>query len=282
MNRRWALPLGIILAFGWHLALRRHGVGLPLLSDEGEYAYAARTWSQGGLPYRDAFNQKPPMTIAVYRLCASLSSSPAAPRYAAMLAVLLTGLALLLLAPKRWTLPARLSAPLAYFVLSTMPVGDFGFAANTEVFAAAFTAWAVWAASRATWRYAALSGFLAGAALMTKQTALWPVLAAGVFAAWRGGRRWESKAAAVFALGASAIPLCWLGYFWARGGLGFFWDCVVAGNMRYAGLADWSSAAEQGIFLPSSRPGLSRALAAGRSRPSACAASGRNGRTAAS
>lgn len=249
MNRRWALPLGVVLAFGGHLALRLHGVGLPLLSDEGEYAYAARVWSQGGLPYRDAFNQKPPMTIAVYRLCAALSSSPAAPRYAAMLAVLLTGFALLLLAPKRWTLPARLSAPLAYFVLSTMPVGDFGFAANTEVFAAAFTAWAVWAASRATWRFALVSGLLAGAALMTKQTALWPVLAAGVFAAWRGGGRWEPKAAAAFALGASAIPIFWLGYFWARGGLGFFWDCVVAGNMRYAGLADWSSAAEQGRFF---------------------------------
>jgi 4-amino-4-deoxy-L-arabinose transferase-like glycosyltransferase len=156
---------------------------------------------------------------------------------------------LLLITPKRWTLPARLSAPLAYFVLSTTPVGDFGFAANTEVFAAAFTAWAIWAASRATWRFALVSGFLAGAALMTKQTTLWPVLAAGVFAAWRGGRRWEAKAAAAFALGAAMIPLYWLGYFWARGGLAFFWDCVVSGNMRYAGQADWSSAVEQGRFF---------------------------------
>ncbi len=247
--RREALPIGVVLAFGWHLALRLHGCGLPLMSDEGEYAYAARVWSEGGLPYRDVFNQKPPMIIAVYRLCAALSSSPVAPRYAAMLAVLLTGLALLLLTPKRWTLPARLSAPLAYFVLSTTPVGDFGFAANTEVFAAGFTAWAVWAASRATVNSAVLSGLLAGAALMTKQTALWPVLAAGVLAVWRGGRRWESKAAAAFVSGAAAIPLIWLGYFWTRGGLGSFWDCVVAGNMRYAAVADWPAAAEQGRFF---------------------------------
>ncbi len=231
------------------MALRLHGVGLPLLCDEGEYAYAARVWSEGGLPYRDVFNQKPPMIFAVYRLSAALSSSPAAPRFAAMLAVLLTGLALLLLTPKRWSLPARLAAPLAYFVLSTTPVGDFGFAANTEVFAAAFTAWAVWAAARATWRRAALSGLLAGAALMTKQTALWPVLAAGVLAIWRGGRRWEPRAAAAFAFGAAAVPIFWLLYFEARGGLGSFWDCVVAGNMRYAAMAGWSSAAEQGRFL---------------------------------
>ena len=249
MNRRWLLPLGLALAFGWHLALRLHGVGLPLLSDEGEYAYAARVWSEGGLPYRDAFNQKPPNIFVIYRLCAAVSSSPAAPRYAAMLAVLLTGLALLLLTPKRWRLPARLAAPLAYFVLSTTPVGDFGFAANTEVFAALFTAWAVWAASRSTWRWAALGGILAGAALMTKQTALWPILAAGVFASWRGERRWDARGAAAFVFGVTAFPLFWLGYFWARGGLSFFWDCAVAGNLRYAGQADWSSAAEQGRFF---------------------------------
>lgn len=249
MNRRWALPLGLALAFGWHLALRLHGAGLPLLSDEGEYAYAARVWSEGGLPYRDVFNQKPPMTIAVYRLCAALSDSPTAPRAAAMIAVLLTGFALLLLAPRRWSLPARLAGPAAYLVLSTTPVGDFGFPANTEVFAAAFTAWAFWAALRASPGFAALGGLLAGAALMTKQTALWPALAAEVLAAWRGGRRWDAKGAAAFAASAAAVPLLWVVYFWARGGLPFFWDCVVAGNMRYASQADWTAAAEQARFF---------------------------------
>lgn len=249
MNRLWILPLGMAAAFAWHLALRAHGAGLPLLSDEGEYAYAARVWSEGGLPYRDVFNQKPPMTLAIYRLSASLSPSPTAPRRAAALAVLLTALALLLLSPQRWSPVARLAGPLAYFVLSTMPVGDFGFAANTEVFAAAFTAWAVWSASRATRGFALASGLLAGAALMTKQTALWPVLAAAVLAAWRGGKSWDPKAAGAFAAGAAAAPAFWLAYFWARGGLGFFWDCVVAGNMRYASLADWSAAAEQARFF---------------------------------
>lgn len=249
MTRRWALPLGLVLAFGWHLALRRHGVGLPLLSDEGEYAYAARVWADGGLPYRDVFNQKPPMTILLYRACAALSSLPAAPRYAAMLSVLLTGLALLLLSPKKWSPAARLSGPLAYFVLSTTPVGDFGFPANTEVFAAALTAWAAWAALRGTRGAVLAGGLLAGAALMTKQTSLWPVLAIGVMAVWRGAKRWDKTAAAAFVAGTAAIPLFWLGYFWARGGLAAFWDCVVAGNMRYVATADWAAAAEQGRFF---------------------------------
>ena len=203
MTRRWALPLGMALAFLWHGVLRLHGLTLPLLCDEGEYAYAARVWSEGGLPYRDVFSQKPPLIHAIYRLCWALSSSPTAPRYAAILAVFLTALALLLLTPKRWSLPARLAGPLSYCVLSTTPVGDFGFVANTEVFAAAFTAWAVWAALRAADSRSSLwpvaSGLLAGAALMTKQTALWPILAAGALAVWRGGRRWEPRAAGAFA-----------------------------------------------------------------------------------
>ncbi len=253
MNPRWTLPGGMLLAFAWHAALRLHGLRLPLLSDEGEYAYAARVWSAGGLPYRDVFNQKPPMTIALYRLCAALSSSPQAPRYAAILAVFLTALALLLLSPKRWSPAARLAAPLAYCVLSTTPVGDFGFAANTEVFAAALTAWCVWAASRAAdsrapwWSLA--SGLLAGAAIMTKQTALWPVLAAGVLTVWRGGRRFDARAAASFAASAAVVPLTWAGYFWARGGLGALWECTASGNMRYASLAGFSTVFEQGRFF---------------------------------
>ena len=246
MNKVWAL---LAAAFGWHVALRVHGLSLPLLSDEGEYAYAARVWSEGGLPYRDVFNQKPPMIILIYRLCAALSAWPYSPRLAAILAVFLTALALLLLTPKRWTLPARLAGPLAYCVLSTSPVGDFGFPANTEVFAAAFTAWAVWAAVQGTAWSAALSGLLAGAAVMTKQTAVWPVLAVAFAAVWRGGRRWDRRSAAAVAAGASVVPAAWLAYFAARGGLAEFWNCVVAGNMRYASTAGWADALEQTRFF---------------------------------
>lgn len=249
MNKALALPFALALAFGWHVALRVHGLSLPLLSDEGEYAYAARVWSEGGLPYRDVFNQKPPMTIAVYRLCAALSSSPYAARYAAILAVFLTALALLLMTPKRWSMPARLAGPLAYCVLSTSPVGDFGFAANTEVFAAAFTAWAVWAALQGTMRWAAIAGLLAGTAVMTKQTAVWPVLAVAFAAVWRGGSRWDRRSAAAFVAGAAAVPVAWLAYFAARGGLAEFWSCVVAGNMRYASTAGWADAAGQVRFF---------------------------------
>ncbi len=251
MTRAWALPAGMLAAFAWHIVLRLHGLGLPLLCDEGEYSYAARVWAQGGLPYRDIFSQKPPMIHAIYRLCWALSSSPTAPRYLAILAVFLTSVALLLLTPKRWNPLARLAAPVAYCVLSTTPVGDFGFPANTEVFTVAFTAWAVWAAlqeKRSSW-WPLASGFLAGAALMTKQTALWPVLAAGFAASWRGGKKFDARAASGFAAGACLVPAFWFLYYWSQGGLAVFWDCAVAGNMRYASVAGWGAAAEQARYF---------------------------------
>jgi hypothetical protein len=98
-------------------------------------------------------------------------------------------------------------------------------------------------------RLAALSGALAGAALMTKQTALWPVIVAGALATWRGGKRGDGRSAAAFIAGAVVVPALWLAYFWSRGGLGSFWDCVVGGNMSYVAVAGWRDAAEQGRFF---------------------------------
>lgn len=242
MNRARALALGVALAFGWHLALRLHGWRLPLMCDEGEYAYVARVWADGGLPYRDAFSQKPPMIHAIYRLAATPSNPPAGPRAAAIVAALLTALALLRLSPRGWGTPARLAGPAGYLVLSTLPVGDFGFPANTEVFAAAFTAWAFALAD-----VPAAAGLLAGAALMTKQTALWPVLAAGAYSLWTARRR--VPAGAAFAAGAAAAPLLWCAYYLARGGFADFWECAYSGNMRYASVAGWAAAAEQGRFF---------------------------------
>lgn len=242
MNRARALALGVALAFGWHLALRAHGLRLPLMCDEGEYAYVARVWSQGGLPYRDAFSQKPPMIHAIYRLAATPSDPPAGPRAAAILAALLTAVALLRLTPRAWGTAARLAAPASYLVLCTLPVGDFGFPANTEVFAAAFAAWAFALAATPL-----AAGLLAGAALMTKQTALWPVLAAGAYSIWLARKR--VPAGALFAAGAAAVPLAWCAYYLSRGAFGEFWDCAYSGNMRYASVAGWSAAAEQGRFF---------------------------------
>ena len=72
---RWVVWALAALAL-WHVALRRHGLSLPLISDEGEYAYEARLMIQGGVPYRDAYCQKPPMIFFLYRAAYAFSRRP--------------------------------------------------------------------------------------------------------------------------------------------------------------------------------------------------------------
>ena len=210
---------------GWLLVLRGQGRGIPLITDEGEYAVAARAWSSGGLPYRDAFSQKPPMTFLFYRAAAAVSSSPESPRLAGGFAALLTLIVLFLCAPSSWSAAGRLAGPAAFAALSSLPVGDYGFPANTETFLNLFASLSALAVLRGA---PLLAGLAAGAALTTKQTAAWTVLGFGALAST------SRRSALRYALGAAAVPAAWALYFYARGAFGDYWSQAWAGNARYA------------------------------------------------
>lgn len=231
-RRKSGLLLAAALAAlgGWALVLRGQGRGIPLITDEGEYAVAARAWSAGGLPYRDAFSQKPPMIFLFYRAAAALSSSPESPRLAAALAVLLTLLVLFFCAPKSWSAAGRLAAPAAFAALSSLPIGDYGFPANTETFLNLFAALSALALLRGAPFWA---GLAAGAALTTKQTAAWTVLGFGALSAFPG-RGFSRRGALRYVLGAALVPAAWAAYFASRGALGDYWTQAWAGNARYA------------------------------------------------
>lgn len=225
-----ALALALAALGAWHLVLRGHGAGVPLITDEGEYAAAARAWSEGGLPYRDAFSQKPPVAFLFYRAAAAVSDEPLAPRGAAALAALAALALLASCAPRDWTTEGRLAAPAAFAALAALPVGDYSFPANTETFVNLFAC----AAAAALLRGAPIAaGLAAGLALTSKQTALWTLAGFGAFAAW-GARGLDARRAARFAAGAAAAPLAWAAYFAARGAFGDYWDSAWAGNARYA------------------------------------------------
>jgi len=224
-SARPLLAAGVAVLCGWLLFLRGQGRGIPLITDEGEYAVAARAWSTGGLPYRDAFSQKPPMTFLFYRAAAAVASSPESPRLAGLFASLLTLVVLFFCAPRAWSAAGRLAAPAAFAALSSLPVGDYGFPANTETFLNLFAALSALAVLRGA---PLLAGLAAGAALTTKQTAAWTVLGFGVLASR------DKRAAARYALGAAALPAFWALYFYARGAFGDYWAQAWGGNARYA------------------------------------------------
>lgn len=212
--------LALLLLGAHHLALRWHGRALPLITDEGEYAVAARAWAEGGLPYRDAYSQKPPVTFLLYRL-------PLSPRSTATLFSLATMLVLFLAVPSTAPLAVRLAAPAAFASMSTLPLGDFGFPANTEGFLNLFTSLSVLFLLQ---RRAAWSGLFVGLALMTKQTSLYSAVAVVGLTYSLHGRRALLNAV----LGASFFPLFFVVYFSARGALPQFLECVYTGNARYA------------------------------------------------
>jgi hypothetical protein len=232
--RRGGLLLSAALAAlgGWHLLLRGQGRGVPLITDEGEYVVAARTWARGGLPYRDAFSQKPPTIFLIYRAAAALSSSPESPRAAAAAAGLLTMLALFFCAPTAWSAAGRLAGPAAFAALAALPIGDYGFPANTEVFVNVFASLSALALLRAS---PFLAGIAAGAALTTKQTAAWSALGFGVLASMPSGG-FSKRAALRYTAGAALIPAAWAAYFAAHGAFGDYWSQAWEGNVRYASI----------------------------------------------
>jgi hypothetical protein len=195
------------------LLLRAPIADLPLERDEGEYAYIAQRWLAGEVPYRDAFDQKPPGAFAVYALIlAGLGPSVAAIHWGAQLWTLGT-LALVFVLGRRLHSPAAGWVAAALAAFHTADVAVFGNAANTETF-----------------MILPLTG---AAAQLFKQVALPNVVLCALLLAGAGPRR-RGAHLALYAAGGAALALPVLGYFLAVGAWGEFADCVVRHNVAYA------------------------------------------------
>jgi len=110
-------------------------LSIPLERDEGEYAYIAQRALHGDVPYRDAFNQKPPGVFVIY-VAALLTAGRTADAIHLFL-----GAWTLVTVWMLYRLVTRLADPtaglLAALALTVMISGKgvLGSAANTEVFA---------------------------------------------------------------------------------------------------------------------------------------------------
>lgn len=253
--RSWQ-ELGVFaLALALTLAIRAPFFRVPLERDEGEYAYIAWLMDQGGLPYRDAVNQKPPVTFGIYWLTMKVvGASPAAFR---LTAGVFAGLATYLV----WVLGLKLYGPMAaalaaavFAVISAEP-GVLGQTANTELFmllplvAGALVLSRPVASREPFW--VLLCGLLCGLATMTKQVAAvnalgvipfllydrWKSGATVPVAAPQGGTPLSRALADCgwFVLGLAAGILPFFGAFWAAGALDDFVYWTLQHNLEYAG-----------------------------------------------
>lgn len=154
--------LWLVIAILLSLASRVPFLTIPMIHDEGGYAYAARGWLEGtGRLYDDLWISRPQGIFALYALVfETLGTSVLALRFTAWLFAALTVYAVWLFG-RRWTSPrvANLAAILTALLLS-WPSFE-GFTANAEVFMgmpAAFAAFWMLRMAQARWSAAQLVG----------------------------------------------------------------------------------------------------------------------------
>ncbi len=217
--------------------LRAPVAELPFERDEGEYAYIAQRWLAGDVPYRDAFDQKPPGVFLFYAAAFAVGGeTPAAVRWAAQLATIAALGALVALGTWLFAPAVGIAAALSGLLLSAHP-SWLGNAVNTEQIALApisLGAGLALLAARRQRVYVSLGvGVLGGIALLLKPVTA-PIVAFEIATALLLARRKRAHAAAAV-LGMAALLAPVALYFAARGALAQFLDAVVWNNLSYAG-----------------------------------------------
>jgi Dolichyl-phosphate-mannose-protein mannosyltransferase len=223
--RAHVLDVGLALVA---VAFASPSIVYPFGRDQGVHFYVGRAWLHGGMPYRDAFDYKPPGIFALHAaLIAAFGEEQWPVRIADVACVLAMGVACwaLLSARPRGALGLTcLATSLAYF-------GFFSFwdTAQCELWCTTFSIIAIVAAKGGR---PLRSGLLVGAAFIMKPQAL---LFAAVAALVLIRRRPASVTRSLlrFAIGAAALPGVTTLYFAARGGLGAMKEALGGATWAY-------------------------------------------------
>ncbi|MGQ0644844.1 MAG: ArnT family glycosyltransferase [Elusimicrobiota bacterium] len=225
------LPFSLFLILLLSLVVRFPMLHVPLERDEGGHAYAAWTWSEGGVPYRDAADNKPPLMFAIYRAAFALfGPTTEGIHIFAILTGLLQTWLMYVLAHRYLGQTGSLAAALSLSLLAAEPTIGVGNAANTET----FMLLPILAAAYGLPRRPFLSGLCMGAAVMIKQTAVFEGAAFGLYLLWLL-RREKKNLAPLLAYGAGClvVPAFFAAYFWSLGAWKDFYFFVFLYNASY-------------------------------------------------
>ena len=164
------LPLSALLSFAltWRLFF------LPMVSDEGGYAYAAQHWFDGsGSLYHDVWISRPQAIFVVYgAVIDGFGGSTAQFRFAAWLTSLVTMVCVWGLT-SRWRGSREAALATVVFAILIGSPATEGFTANAEAFMAlpaALSVWTLWIAFQRDWsrRWLLATGLLIGLAAQLK------------------------------------------------------------------------------------------------------------------
>ena len=175
----WTVQLPRYLAFAILILFLFIRIGfrdIPIERDEGSYAYMGQLLVQGGTPYVDFYEMKPPALYTTYGVLSALSGGDISLMHVWMaLFLTLAGMFLFYLV-RRWLDDgAGLFAVLSYAVLAMTPFAS-GFSIQAEHWVAIFAIIGLWAMTRGLqqairWQIL-LGGFLLCWGLLVKQNGL--------------------------------------------------------------------------------------------------------------
>lgn len=159
----------------------------PFMRDEGIYAAVAQIIKHGGVPYRDAFDDKPPLLFGWYYLSFLLFGEHLwAPRL--FVALLLSGTTALMYVEGRLLYSHRYGVIAAFAFASSLAIVRLETSANAEWFmipplVAALVTFTL-GQKTGRWEWYAASGLFSGAAIATKECALFAFLLFVWIAGW--------------------------------------------------------------------------------------------------
>jgi hypothetical protein len=220
--------------------------------DQGIFAMVARTILDGGVPYRDAWDFKPPGIYFVYALGGSQTAGIRVLEAAALCSLVAAFAKLSNRYVGDWR-PGVFGAALA--ILTHVQL-EFWHTAQPESFGGVLVAWGLVFAADATahhsshrskWLWAA-SGACYGTALLLKPMIGAAAAASVVMAVWgsqpdgsRGVRQRASAVLPAFVIGGSVPVVMCLAFFVVRGGVADLTSAVFVFAPKYASLA-WQDA----------------------------------------
>ncbi len=213
----------------------------PLLRDEGFYAAVGQRILDGDLPYRDAFDNKPPIVFGWYALSFLIFGEHAwAPRLVAAVLVSVTTFLVYIQGRLLFSRREALLAALAF----ALSIASFGTNANTEYFmllplvAGLVTFTLGHQTGRLPWFL--LSGVLNGIAIMTKEVSVFNLgflVLWTLYPAWRRGElgRRHLSSVAMLLGGCSLAVAVTIAPFVVMGAFADFWDAAVVYTLHYVG-----------------------------------------------
>jgi hypothetical protein len=241
-------PLAWAAVAAVYVLLRVNLVAIPLDRDEGLFGYIGQVILDGGLPYRDVVDHKPPLVHHLYALV-SLVLPPTATSIHIFVHVYTFGTLLAcyhLAKALTGSRSAGLWTALLFAVVGSLPSVQ-GFSASTEMFLLLPATLGLWSAVVAARdhriRWAALSGAMGSCAVLTRQTGGFLALLSAIclaVGAYHSAALLRRKLAAVLVNGlvwllAFLIPIALVAvYFALRGGLTDLTRWVVSYNLDYA------------------------------------------------